>query len=39
MSDLLNMYAQGPKACISGKSQVYMLQLLCSTSIVIVTVG
>ena len=37
MMDLPDMYAQGLRACISGKSQVHMLQVLCNTSIAIVT--
>ena len=30
MSDLPDMYAQSPKAYISAKSQVPMLQLICN---------
>ena len=31
-SDLPGMYAQSPRACVTGKSRVPMLQLLCNTS-------
>ena len=32
MNDLPDMYAQSPRAYVSAKSQVLMLQLLCNTS-------
>ena len=32
MRDLPDMYARGPRAYISGKSRVHMLQVICNTS-------